>query len=53
MNQQGKVLATRPEDLGSVPETHKVQGESKVLQVVPDLRVGAVTRTHTHMRVCK
>lgn len=45
MDQQGKELATRPKDLSSVPETHKV------LQAVPDLRVGAVTCTH--VRVCK
>lgn len=49
MDQQIKVFATKAEDLSSVPEIHKVQGESRVLQAVPDLRVGAVTRTQVCM----
>ena len=30
MTQQVRVLAAKPEDLSSIPETHKVNGESKL-----------------------
>lgn len=34
MAQQVRILASKPEDLNSVPGTHVVKGESWLLQVV-------------------
>jgi hypothetical protein len=46
MTQQVKVLAAKPEDLSSIPETHTMEGEKQHLKVSSDLHTYIMAQAH-------